>query len=85
MNNQELLQKMKEDMEMRGFSHWTKESYKLKDKDVMRYFKKHIEEVTTDELREYLLKHLKEERKLSERSVNYYNVINELVVLEVGD
>ena len=77
MNNQELLQKMKEDMEM--------QSYKLKAKDVMRYFKKHIEEVTTDELREYLLKHLKEERKLSERSVNYYNVINELVVLEVGD
>ena len=27
MNNQELLQKMKEDMEMRGFSHCTKESY----------------------------------------------------------
>ena len=72
MNNQELLQKMKEDMEMRGFSHWTKESYELKAKDVMRYFKKPMEEVTTEELREYLLKYLKEERKLSERSVNYY-------------
>ena len=75
MNNQELLQKMKEDMEMRGFSHWTKESYELKAKDVMKYFKKPMEEVTTDELREYLLKHLKEERKLSERSVNYYNSV----------
>jgi len=75
MTNQELLQKMKEDMEMRGFSHWTKESYELKAKDTMRYFKKPMEEVTIDELREYLLKYLKEERKLSERSVNYYNSV----------
>jgi len=45
MTNQELLQKMKEDMEMRGFSHWTKESYELKAKDVMRYFKKPMEKV----------------------------------------
>ena len=73
MNNQELLQKMKEDMEMRGFSHWTKESYELKAKDVIRYFNKPMEQVTTEELRNYLLKYLKEKRKLSERSVNYYN------------
>ena len=72
MNNQELLQKMKEDMEMRGFSHWTKESYELKAKDVIRYFNKPMEQVTTEELRNYLLKYLKEKRKLSERSVNYY-------------
>ena len=75
MTNQELLQKMKEDMEMRGFSHWTKESYELKAKDVMRYFKKPMEEVTTEELRNFLLKYLKEERKISERSVNYYNSV----------
>ena len=75
MTNQELLQKMKEDMEMRGFSHWTKESYELKAKDTMRYFKKPMEEVTTEELRNFLLKYLKEERKLSERSVNYYNSV----------
>ena len=70
MTNQELLQKMKEDMEMRGFSYWTKESYELKAKDTMRYFKKPMEEVTIEELRNYLLKYLKEERKLSERSGN---------------
>ena len=35
---------------MRGFSHWTKESYELKAKDVMRYFKKPMEEVTIDKL-----------------------------------
>ena len=75
MTNQELLQKMKEDMEMRGFSHWTKESYELKAKDVIRYFKKPMEEVTIEELRKILLKYLKEERKLSERSVNYYNSV----------
>ena len=55
MNNQELLQKMKEDMEMRGFSHWTKESYELKAKDVMRYFNKPMEEVTIEELRKYFV------------------------------
>ena len=38
MNKQELLQKMKEDIEMRGFSHWTKESYKLKAKELIKKF-----------------------------------------------
>ena len=66
---------MKDDMEMRGFSHWTKESYEGKAKDIIRYFNKPMEEVTTDELRNFLLKYLKEERKLSERSVNYYNSV----------
>ena len=55
MNNQELLQKMKEDMDMRGFSYWTKESYELKAKDVMRYFNKPMEEVTIEELRKYFV------------------------------
>ena len=41
----------------------------------MEYFKKTMEEVTTKELREYLLKYLREERKLNERSVNYYNSV----------
>lgn len=27
MTNKKLLEKLKEDMEMRGFSHWTKERY----------------------------------------------------------
>lgn len=33
MSNQELLEKLKEDMEMRGFSHYTKDSYYRKTKD----------------------------------------------------
>lgn len=75
MTNQEVLNKMDEDMKMRGFSHWTEESYIGKAKDVMRYFNKPMEEVTTEELREFLLKYLREKRGLSERSVNYYNSV----------
>lgn len=75
MNNQELMQKMKEDMEMRGFSPLTKDSYERKAKDIIKYFKKPMEEVTTEELRKYLLKYLREERKLAEESVNYYNSV----------
>ena len=41
----------------------------------MNYFKKPMEEVTTKELREYLLKYLREVKKLNERSVNYYNSV----------
>ena len=75
MTNEELVQKMKEDMEMRGFSKYTYDSYLSKTRDVMKYFKKPLEEVTMQELRDFLLKHLKEERRLSERSVNYYNSV----------
>ena len=70
MTNQELMQKMKEDMEMRGFSKYTKQNYEHKAREIIRYFNKPIEEQ-----RNFLLKHLKEERKLSERSVNYYNTV----------
>lgn len=75
MPNEELVQKMKEDMEMRGFSKWTKENYLGKTRDIIKYFNKPLEEVSMQELREYLLKYLKEERGLSERSVNYYNSV----------
>ena len=75
MTNEELVQKMKEDMELRGFSKHTYDSYLSKTRDVMKYFKKSLEEITVKELRDFLLKHLKEERGLSERSVNYYNSV----------
>ena len=75
MTNEQIISKMKEDMKMRGFSHWTEESYLLKTKDIMKYFRKPMEEVEIEELRNFLLKHLREERKLSERSVNYYNSV----------
>lgn len=75
MTNEQLIKKMKEDMKMRGFSHWTEESYLGKTKDIIKYFRKPLEEVTIEELRNFLLKYLREERKLSERSVNYYNSV----------
>ena len=40
MTNEQIISKMKEDMKMRGFSHWTEESYLLKTKDIMKYFRK---------------------------------------------
>ena len=75
MSNQELLEKLKEDMEMRGFSHYTKDSYYRKAKDIIKYFNKPMEEVTTKELREFLMKYLREKKKVSERSSNYYNSV----------
>ena len=34
-----------------------------------------MKQVSTKELREFLLKYLKEEKKLSTRSINYYNSV----------
>lgn len=75
MTNKKLLEKLKEDMEMRGFSHHTKDSYYRKAKEITEYFEKPMKQVTTKELREFLMKYLREERKISERSVNYYNSV----------
>ena len=76
MTNEQLIKKMKEDMKMRNFSKYTYDSYLGKTKDIMRYYgEKQLEEVTTEELRGFLLKYLKEERKLADRSINYYNSV----------
>lgn len=73
MTNKQLLEKLKEDMEMRGFSKHTKASYYRKAKEITEYFKKPMRQVKIQELREYLLKYLRQERGLTEKSVNYYN------------
>ena len=76
MTNKQLLNKMKNDMRMRNFSHYTYDSYLGKTKDIMKYFgEKKLEDVTTEELRRFLLKSLKDERKLGDRSINYYNSV----------
>ena len=63
-------------MKMRNFSKYTYDSYLGKTKDIMRYYgEKKLEEVTIEELRRFLLKYLKEERKLADRSINYYNSV----------
>ena len=51
------------------------DTYMGKTKEMIRYFKKPIEEVTTEELRNFLYEYLLIERKLSDRTVNYYNSI----------
>ena len=76
MTNNQLIIKLKKDMQMRNFSKYTYDSYLGKAKDIMKYFgTKALEDVTTEELREYLLKYLKNERKLGDRSINYYNSV----------
>jgi len=76
MTNNQLLNKMKRDMKMRNFSNYTYDSYLGKTKDIIKYFdNKNLEEVTTEELRTFLLKYLKEERKLGDGTINYYNSV----------
>lgn len=58
MTNKQLLEKLKEDMEMRGFSKHTKASYYRKAKEITEYFKKQMRQVKIQELRDYLLKYL---------------------------
>ena len=75
MTNEQLIVKMQEDMEMRGFSIHSKRNYLTKAKEIIKYFKKPMQEVTTKEIREFLMKYLREEKKIGERSVNYYNSV----------
>ena len=58
MTNGELLKKMSQDMNMRNFSHYTYDFYIRKTKEMIKYFNKPMEEVTIEELRDYLYKHL---------------------------
>ena len=50
MTNKKLIEKLQEDMDMRGFSHYTKESYLRKTKEIIEYFGKPMKQVTTKEL-----------------------------------
>ena len=60
-------------MEMRCFSIHTKANYYRKANVITEYFKKAMKQVKIQELRDYLIKYLKKDRKLEEKSVNYYN------------
>ena len=50
MTNKKLIEKLQEDMEMRGFSNYTKDSYLRKAKEIVEYFGKPMRQVTTKEL-----------------------------------
>lgn len=60
IKNKKLLEKLKEDVEMRGFSHYTKDSYYRKTKEIIEYFGKLMKQVTKKELRGFLIKYLRE-------------------------
>jgi len=75
MTNEELLSKMSQDMKMRNFSHYSYDTYIGKTKEMIKYFDKPMEEVTIEELRNFLYEHLLNERKLADRTINYYNSI----------
>ena len=53
MTNKQLLVKLQEDMEMRGFSHHTKYTYYHKAQEIIKYFGKPMKQVSTKELRDY--------------------------------
>ena len=75
MTNNQLLKKLSEDMKMRNFSHYTYDAYMGKTREMIRYFNKPMEKVTMEELRYFLYQHFLIERKLADRSINYYNSI----------
>lgn len=75
MTNEQLLEKLSQDMRMRNFSHYTYDTYMSKTKEMIKYFNKPLEEVTIEEIRNFLDKHLLEERKLADKTINYYNSI----------
>ena len=75
MDNQEVITKLKKDMELRNFSQYTYVSYLGKTKQMIKYFNKPLEEVKIEELRDYLLIHLKQEKGLSDETVNYSNSV----------
>ena len=54
MTNEQLLEKMSKDMQMRNFSKYTYYAYMHKGKEIIKYFNKPMEEVTTEELRNFL-------------------------------
>lgn len=75
MTNNQLLKKLSQDMKMRNFSHYTYDTYMSKTKEMIKYFDRPLEDVTIEELRDFLFKYLTEERKLADRTINYYNSI----------
>ena len=72
MTNNELLEKMSQDMLMRNFSPYTYDFYIRKTREIIKYFNKPFEEVTIEELRDFLFIHLLQERKVADNTVNHY-------------
>jgi site-specific recombinase XerD len=72
MTNEEILQKLEEEILLRGFSPHTLEKYMIRAKSFMLYTNRPLEELTELDIRTYLL-YLLDVKKLSAASVNGYN------------
>ena len=58
MTNEQLLEKLSQDMKMRNFSLYTYNTYMQKTKEMIKYFNKPLEEVAIEELRNFLYEYL---------------------------
>ena len=72
MTNEEILQKLEEEIHLRGFSHHTREEYMIRARLLMHYADCPLEELSEQDLRAYLL-YLLDVKKLSAATVNVYN------------
>ncbi len=54
MTNDKLIIKLKKDIQMRNFSNYTYDTYLSKTKEMIRYFKKPMEEVAMEDLRNFV-------------------------------
>lgn len=72
MTNEVILQKLEEEIHLRGFSPHTQEEYMIRAKSFMLYANRPLEELAEHDIRAYLL-YLLDVKKLSAASVNGYN------------
>ena len=72
MTNNQLLKKLSQDMRMRNFSHYTYDTYMSKTKEMIKYFNKPLEEVTIEELRDFLYKYLLNGKRLMKRRIETF-------------
>ena len=72
MQNEQILKRLSEDMTFRAYTSSTKANYTGKIKIFMKYLKKPVEEVTEEDIRNFM-KYLMYDKKLKNRSVNIYN------------
>ena len=72
MTNEDILQKLEEEVHLRGFSPHTHEEYMFRAKSFMLYANRPLEELTEQDIRAYLI-YLIDVKKSSGASVNGYN------------
>ena len=60
--NTQIIVRMKEDMQLLGFSQRTQQTYLYRARKIIEYFNKPPEQITNEELRQYFL-YLKNEKK----------------------